>query len=853
MTTEPPELLDAPRDVPLGQLLPGLLALQGEIPPHLVPTGCRGSLLNNASTWEELAANTIGDVFRWRGVGPGRAGHVLRFAVRSAELPSATDTAEMRRGLAASKVDAALRLVAAWAVHHGMTAGLADALLAARRPGTPARVVAAADLLDTLDLTTIAPPPEDCSFDPREAADDLLGSFEGRDLVILERVLATGLRPVPTLEEIGVQFDITRERVRQLQVAVQARLDGLLRSEDYDVLTARAETLAAEVGAACPVEHLPAELRPGASLADELFAYLAGPFRMDDGWLQRRDIGDSPGELARRAFEAIANENGVAASDALFDALSSMGVAARWHLALLQDAEGIRLLDGSYVRWGTHVERLTSMLAVAGRPMTTDELVAKAQSLEPDIAARALTNALSRDEFRRIGRSRYALAAWGGDDYRGIVDELAALLAGGPRRIDELASELAERFGVSPVSVTMYATMHPRFVAEDAAVRLRGDHEPYEITDALESTARCYQIDGAWAWRVPVDQDLLRGSGRAIPDAFAASLGASPTHPVVLMAGDQEIKIGWGMSAQIGSLRRRAEELELVEGDWMFVRHSSSAGLSFLPLPAWKLQAATPEERVRLLVGASEDDERDLAACLADALGVAATQVELSDCVRVLEARGEADVLAALNELPLEGGSSASEPSDRSNDSAVQLNQLLETGVSTDRDDNPGDPTVQPKGVDAPGAPTLRDGTVLSIGDWVRARRGGEGKLGRVVAWPDQSEFPNWVRFEMPDGEQKVAHTVGDGDRGGLTLIAAPANAGMPAGDRRPLPYEAMKLRDGSPARPGQVVRRRRGGLMGVITGLNPNNGYARVAIPRSVTGEWALVKVNALELLEDV
>jgi hypothetical protein len=355
----------------------------------------------------------------------------------------------------------------------------------------------------------------------------------------------------------------------------------------------------------------------------------------------------------------------------------------------------------------------------------------------------------------------------------------------------------------------------------------------------------------------------------------------------LLKAGDQEIKIGWGMYATIGSLRRRAEELELVEGDWMFVRHSSPASLSFLPLPAWKLQAATPDERARLLVGASEEDERDLAACLADALGIAATRVELSDCVQMLEARGETDVLAAVSALPLEGASSvagrpveepsldldrpADEPpdegeptsraaadeapamSDMFEDSPAQLDQSMQTGPSKERADDAGAPTMQPEAVDAPGAPTLRDGTVLSIGDWVKARRGGGGDVGQVVAWPDQSEFPNWVRFEMPDGEQKVAHTVGAGDRGGLMLTAAPANAGLPTGDTRTLPYEAMKLRDGSPARPGQVVRRRRGGLMGLITGLNPNNGYARVAIPRSVTGEWALVQVNALELLEDV
>lgn len=174
------------------------------------------------------------------------------------------------------------------------------------------------------------------------------------------------------------------------------------------------------------------------------------------------------------------------------------------------------------------------------------------------------------------------------------------------------------------------------------------------------------------------------------------------------------------------------------------------------------------------------------------------------------------------------------------------------SGESKEPAGDPLPPTIHPEVVDAPGAPTLRDGTILSIGDWVKSRRGGGGDLGQVVAWPDQSDFPNWVRFEMPGGEQKVAHTLGANDRGGLTLSAAPGDAGLPD-DRRALSYEAMKLRDGTPARPGQVVRRRRSGLVGLITGLVPNGDSARVAVPRSATGEWRQVKVKALELLEDV
>jgi len=650
MTTnaEAVDLQDAPRDVPLGTLVPALSVMAGEIPPHLVPTSCKNGLLNNAPTWEQLAAATIADVLLWPGVGPGRAGHILRFAARGHEYQPTAIPTEVRAAGTRSEIDAALRLLAAWAIHCGGTTGLEEAMQSARRPGTPPSVVAVADLLETIDLTQIALSSEERSFDHRQAALRLLASFEGREQAILERVLADGLRPVPTLEEIGQRFGVTRERIRQLEKPVEEKLAQRLRSEEYDVLVGHAEVLSAQVGVVCPVTHLPVELQPGSSLSDELFAYLAGPYRLADGWLIRRDIGTGPAKLARSVFDSIVSDDGIVPADALFDALSSAGVSQRWHLALLREANGIVLVDGHYVRWGTHIERLTSMFATADRPMTSDELAEKARSIDPDIPVRSLLNRLADDQFRRIGRDRYGLATWEGDEYRGIVSEMEAVLVGGAQPIAELSADLVDRFGVSPASVPMYATMHWKFIAEGGVVRLRRDDEPYEITTTLEGSARCYLIDGAWSWRVPVDRDLLRGSGRAIPEAFAADLGATPTRPLVLKAGGQDLKIGWGMNAQIGSLRRRAEELELVEGDWIFVRHSSSAGVTFLPLPSWKLQAATPHERVRLLVGASEDDDRDLARCVADALGIADTRVELADCVRILEARGEADVLEAL-------------------------------------------------------------------------------------------------------------------------------------------------------------------------------------------------------------
>lgn len=644
---EPPDLWSAPTDVALGQLIPGLSNLVGAIPPKLVPSSCRTGLLNNAPTWQGLAAATIDDILQWPGVGPGRARGIFRFAQQIPVSPPTEVVAATRASAALSEVDASLQVVAAWAIHNGSSVGLSEAMRVASRPGTPPSVVAAADYLETLDLTTIALTPDERSFDHEKAAHELLASFDDREQAILERAVAGGLRQVPTLDEIGRRFNLTRERIRQLQAPVEARLLERLRLPDYDVLVGRAQVLSVQLGVACPVEDLPADLQPGASPTAELLAYLAGPFRVVDGWLIQRDLGISPAGLASELFDAVADDYGIAEADALFDALSSAGVAQSWHQRLPLLAKGVTQLDGRYVRWGTHVERLTSMLAAAGRPMTSEELAAKAQSVEPGIAVRSMLNALAGDSFRRTGRGRYELASWGGDDYRGIVTEMVEVLAEGEVSIARLSADLADRFGVSAASVAMSAQMHPRFVSARGVVRLRRDDEPFEITSRLEESDRCYVIDGAWAWRVRVDYDLLRGSGRAIPEAFAAHFGASPKRPISVDVGGRELKIGWSMTAWVGSLRRCAEELGLIEGDWMFMRYSSD-GATFLPLPASTLRAASSDERVRLLVGASRDDQRSLCRCLADAVGITATEVTMGDVVKVLEARGEADLLASM-------------------------------------------------------------------------------------------------------------------------------------------------------------------------------------------------------------
>src|SRR5947207_2358148 len=71
----------------------------------------------------------------------------------------------------------------------------------------------------------------------RETANEFQKTLEGRDLVIYERRLAPLMRdeePV-TLQEIGDEFGITRERVRQIEVRVKKRLADYMRRQIPDI------------------------------------------------------------------------------------------------------------------------------------------------------------------------------------------------------------------------------------------------------------------------------------------------------------------------------------------------------------------------------------------------------------------------------------------------------------------------------------------------------------------------------------------------------------------------------------------------------------------------------------------
>jgi RNA polymerase primary sigma factor len=81
---------------------------------------------------------------------------------------------------------------------------------------------------DTNDLS----PPDAATFEGlREATEMVLESLTAREAKVLRMRFGIGMNTDHTLEEVGKQFDVTRERIRQIEAKALRKLRHPSRSE----------------------------------------------------------------------------------------------------------------------------------------------------------------------------------------------------------------------------------------------------------------------------------------------------------------------------------------------------------------------------------------------------------------------------------------------------------------------------------------------------------------------------------------------------------------------------------------------------------------------------------------------
>lgn len=619
---------------PLAELMPGLklwshASLDGpDTLEHIRPLSVRaGNCLKRAgvSTWGNLTDKCVQDLAALRNFGRKSELEVIeacielsarapadgswQFASPAATEPSPTSRAAVFRELLSYR--RALRAVSdPGAVHpaHEQTAGDAGV-------GPEAGVAHALDELEVLfgwvafatpaakvgDVLKSSLQPESMPRDVRAAwerfagtaareltgatagpdvatqIDELLDALRGSARTILERRILSD--EPPTLEQLGEALGVTRERVRQIQVKVEGRLDDLIALPRFRLLRWRAHELSDALGSAAPLEKSTtvAALEHAVRGCDgdralflrALLLRLAGGYRRIDGWLIRAGTAQlpSPADL-----EALCDANGLLPVATAHEWLVSHGIAAAFHDEWLESKAGFRRFGDTLALWsGSIVDKCVALLAIRGVPTDADTLVKMVGEGHNVTGAR--NRFFSDERMRRVNRTEWSLATWGMEEYSGIAEEIAQRIAerGGRVRLSELVPELVRLFQVKEMSVRVYAAA-PMFVNEDGWIRLRGPDESYTVTKPLSDCEGVYQVSAhRLCFLVPVDRETLRGSGRALAPAIGVALGVQPGESRTFRADAGQVRITWppssAMGASLGSIRDLVAQVGALEGE----------------------------------------------------------------------------------------------------------------------------------------------------------------------------------------------------------------------------------------------------------------------------------------------
>jgi hypothetical protein len=587
-------LLEARPDVMLGDVLVGLRSVADQPIDfdRLDTRSCTTLRRMRCSTWGDLADRRVREI--WSAPNAGRL-TVRRILTAAAERnaqegaaagqlgrsPASTTedvAARAAIGPGVARLDRLMRDLARWGVRERGAGRLSDLLVLSPRLGRiPDEILGAFDRLSDFPLADLVGP---AGADlPSSLLADLLTGSGARVDVLVQRKIRLGARP--TLQELGKKFGVTRERVRQLEGKAAPAVRQALGTQRFAPVRWRAEDLSDVLGVAVPAdsELLSNALswatrgldEPPGCEKDELMLWLAGPYDADSGWLIRS------GQSLRRLFATFASR---VADDWLIDeddashVLDELGVAT----SVLHDFVELmgtwrRIDDACWVRWmGAVGDKAEIVLRLVGEPRSVDEIN---DHIGEGHAASSLRNALASDpRFVRIDKAgNFALSEWGMEEYSGIANEIVERIerAGGEVDLEDLVSEFVSSFGVSQNSIRMYAAS-PAFILQNGRVRLRNPAEPYKPDDRVFRVRGLYVgVSGHVIVHDMVDNDVLRGSGRQLPEPAAASLGMQPGDRLAFAFQDGSVVVSWPrtsvMGPSLGSVRRVAAKLGLEAGD----------------------------------------------------------------------------------------------------------------------------------------------------------------------------------------------------------------------------------------------------------------------------------------------
>ncbi len=380
--------------------------------------------------------------------------------------------------------------------------------------------------------------------------------------VVEHRLLRT---PPLTLEDVGSQVGVTRERIRQIQSRIGNRVRDAL-GEGMRVIAlemrdglghlVKQEKVERRIDALLPPDHGLATRLVRKALIDEM------GFTLDDGvYLDERATQEL--DNIRTTIRNLADDVGLVNKQQVMEILPTEEWQQFWLWACKRI--GIHNLHGMLGLRDSAQARAKAALLSIGRPATRKE-IGSVCGFEEGRVGTFLSNIPS---VIRADKQRWGLREWIDDEYDGIIGEIIQRIEedGGATIIERLLTELPCKFGVNPMSVRSYLQTS-KFVIRDGWISLASASSVQlkNLDDVIDGR----DCSGAPYWRFTVEARFLNGySVTGVPPEFAKALGCTPDAgkrvKIENLPRCRELSIRWPLASSTGaSLGYLAEPLKLL-------------------------------------------------------------------------------------------------------------------------------------------------------------------------------------------------------------------------------------------------------------------------------------------------
>lgn len=475
----------------------------------------------------------------------------------------------------------------------------------------------------------------------QEVAMDFVQALDEKEkIVLLHRFLTENPK---TLDEIGADMGVSRERIRQIAKKLQ---------EKYEERSSREHIFRAAVTAfqhltSEPVSLLELSVRQSGLFSKlgevdaTAFRFFAGmvDVNVDKGWIYQ-DRLEQQKQFAH-SWTAATEGGKYTTLDALLSKLINC-----WP-TFTEDQLKAWLADNGYVSYqgfyynskgASLVTVAKIVLEVEQKPMAFKALF---EAIPEATSERAIRTRLLQDpDIVKSGKDSCALKVWGVPEFTTIHQELVALVrAEGSQSLDGTIRKFVDQFGVAESAVRAYANAYPLQVIS-GQIRLAEAQIPTPPRKRLSKNV--YRRADGWSWRIVVNSEHLRGSGSQCPAFLADQLGITGGQNVEFACEEGRIAFGTSKLNQrnIGSIRDACLFVGAEVDDQILIHFSNNTAQVVKLEPSLK-----GESLVRAL--AALPSSGDLESQLSFAFNLEASK-SIDELIKIASQRKETDLSEAL-------------------------------------------------------------------------------------------------------------------------------------------------------------------------------------------------------------